>query len=279
MEHQFVHFGDSLTEQSFSQTRGFAFGAALSALYARRLDVLNRGLSGYNSTQALQALPLCIPPPSHSQVRLLTIWLGANDARIPGSPGGPDQSVPIETFKSNIRGIVRHPCVQAHRGVKVVLITTPPVDERKCLKADQEKYPALAGVLRRSAAHTAAYAQAVRDVGVELEVPVVDIWSALVARAGYAGPVEGEAVAGALGLPTCEGLQGFLHDGLHFDGEGYRVLFGEVMGLVGRLWPELMPSRLPMRLPAWDDAGAWQEGGRGDVMLREGRAVETEDGE
>lgn len=43
---QFLLLGDSITQQSFGQDRGFAFGAALSDAYVRRLDVVNRGLSG-----------------------------------------------------------------------------------------------------------------------------------------------------------------------------------------------------------------------------------------
>lgn len=37
---QFVLFGDSITQHSFSQENGFAFGAELSDQYARRLDVI-----------------------------------------------------------------------------------------------------------------------------------------------------------------------------------------------------------------------------------------------
>jgi hypothetical protein len=37
---QFVLFGDSITQHSFSQETGFAFGAELSNQYARRLDVI-----------------------------------------------------------------------------------------------------------------------------------------------------------------------------------------------------------------------------------------------
>jgi hypothetical protein len=37
---QFVLFGDSITQHSFSQENGFAFGAELSDQYARKLDVI-----------------------------------------------------------------------------------------------------------------------------------------------------------------------------------------------------------------------------------------------
>lgn len=45
MMDQFILFGDSITRQAFSPGLSFSFGAALSDAYARRLDVINRGLS------------------------------------------------------------------------------------------------------------------------------------------------------------------------------------------------------------------------------------------
>lgn len=259
---QFVLFGDSIVQQSFSQTHHFAFGAALADAYARKLDVVNRGLSGYNTTQALRALPLCLPEPEQSTVRFLLIFFGANDARIPGTPGGPDQSVPLAEFKRNVRAMVQHPAVQAQKGMRIILVTTPPVDERMCMKSDQDKYPALGRVLRRTAACTATYAQAIRSLGEELEVPVLDIWTAMVSRAGATGHGMSDAVdtpvPGSLALHTNEALQGFLHDGLHFSGEGYRVLYGELMALIERTWPDQMPGSLKMKLPAWDEPGAWR---------------------
>ncbi|KAI6913940.1 hypothetical protein D0869_00334 [Hortaea werneckii] len=323
---QIILFGDNLTEQSFTQHQPttFAWGAALSALYARRLDIINRGLSGYNSTQALRALPLCLPEPTQTSLRLLTIAFGTNDARIPHSPGGPDQSVSVPEFVRNLRDMGSHPAVRAHEDtVKFVFITPPPVDERRLARADAEKYGSLVmgGKLRRRADRTAEYAKAVRELGVELGVPVCDVWSAMVVRAGFGGEVggvgggvnrdedEGDDAAspavggvaatpradtarghqadtsggggaggggggggagdntasplpaplpGSLDLPPNESLQSFLQeDGVHLSAEGSRVLFGELMSVIDKHYPELMPSALRMRLPAWDDVNVW----------------------
>ncbi|KAI6811942.1 hypothetical protein KC340_g17268 [Hortaea werneckii] len=328
---QIILFGDNLTEQSFTQHRQpttFAWGAALSALYARRLDIINRGLSGYNSTQALRALPLCLPEPTQTSLRLLTIAFGTNDARIPHSPGGPDQSVSVPEFVRNLRDTGSHPAVRAHEDtVKFVFITPPPVDERRLARADAEKYGSLVmgGKLRRRADRTAEYAKAVRELGIELGVPVCDVWSAMVVRAGFgvanrdeeevgdetasaaaaaasaaspsvdtargnhqaAGSGAGAAAAagvgggggsgggggggehetvpplpaplpGSLDLPPNESLQSFLQeDGVHLSAEGSRVLFGELMSVIDKHYPELMPSALRMRLPAWDDVNVW----------------------
>jgi len=258
---QFVLFGDSITQQSFSPHLSYSFGSALADVYVRKLDIVNRGLSGYNSTQALRALPLCIPDADNVKIRFLTIFFGANDARLPGTPGGPDQSVPVEEYRQNIQRMVRHPAVLAHENIRIILITPPPIDERKSQKADQEKYRSLGVMMRRSAQNTAAYAQAIRELGQELEIPVLDIHKSILARCGYSH--SSTPMGGSAEVPPNVSLQEFLVDGLHFSGEAYRLLFGELMGLIEKEWPDQIPAQLPMRLPAWDAAAAWavdQEG-------------------
>jgi isoamyl acetate esterase len=279
---QFVLFGDSITEHSFSQERGFAFRAALSDTYARKLDVINRGLAGYNTRQAIRALPLCTPTPEDVRVRFLTVFFGANDARIHGTPGGPDQSIDLVEFQENIKNMARHPAVVAHDGIKIILITTPPIDERTTGKTDREKYPEIGRILRRTATNTARYAKAIRDIGAELNIPVLDIWTALATRSGYTsrepertdGPI---LLLGSTDAPANSTLQAMLYDGLHFSPEGYKVLYGELMALIEREWPEEMPSRLPMKLPAWDEVPAWRRGeaqsGQASVWDVQGRTV------
>lgn len=138
---QFILFGDSITQQAFTD-EGIPFGAKLSDAYIRKLDIINRGLSGYNTTQALRILPQLMPTPSQATVRLIWIFFGANDARLPDTPGGPQQHVPIATFYRNLEAMATHPCVLAHEGVRVILVTPPPIDEGMLEKADGDKYGA-----------------------------------------------------------------------------------------------------------------------------------------
>lgn len=49
-----IMFGDSITQQAWQ--RG-GLGQHLSEVYQRRMDIVNRGFSGYNSNWALQAAP------------------------------------------------------------------------------------------------------------------------------------------------------------------------------------------------------------------------------
>lgn len=43
--------------------------------YSRRMDVVNRGLSGYNTSQALEVLSQVIPSPSNGKVEYMVLTL------------------------------------------------------------------------------------------------------------------------------------------------------------------------------------------------------------
>ena len=258
---QFILFGDSITQQCFDQEggRGF-FGPALVDYYVRRLDIVNRGFSGYNTSQALKVLPKFMPSPQRASVRFTMIFFGANDARLPNTPGGPDQHVPLDDFKNNLRTIATHECVKAHQDIRVVLVTPPPVDERKLMEADQAKYPGIGDVMRRTASTTAKYAQAVRDLGDELQLPVLDIWAAMLKHAGHSTQGGfGEGVLGSKDAPQSQALQEFLHDGLHFSKSAYELLFHELITLIEQRFSGQAAERLPFVLPAWDDEEAWRD--------------------
>lgn len=253
---QFILFGDSITQQSFAQdsasSPSFSFAASLANTYSRRLDVVNRGLSGFNTAQALKVLPYVIPKPEKAGVKFLTIFFGANDSRLPDSPGGRQQTVPLEEFKQNMKRILASNEVKAHKDVRIILITTPPVDER--MLADSAM--AEPGVINRTAKNAALYAQAVRTVASEQKVAVLDLHKAMISHAGHSG--EHGSLPGSIDAPENAKLRSLLSDGLHFTGEGYRVLYEEMMSLIERTWPDQMPERLPMWMPAWDDGEAWE---------------------
>lgn len=246
---QFLLFGDSITQQSC-----LTFGAALSDAYIRRLDVVNRGLSGYNTRQALRILPLTIPSPQVSNIRFMTFFFGANDARLPDTPGGPQQHVPLNEYRENLKAVLTHPAVLAHKEARLILITPPPVDERMCLESSKAGDPNFPDVITRPAAVTAQYANAVREIGQELSIQVVDIWSALIRRTGGTA---GEMPTGSRELPRSEAFQSFFRDGLHLSPRGYEVLYEELMSVIKKNWPDQMPDNLPFVFPGWQDEEAW----------------------
>jgi hypothetical protein len=121
---------------------------------------------------------------------------GANDSRLPDTPGGPQQNVPLELFTTNLHAILSHPHLTGRPDLRIILITPPPVDERMLRAADSGNIPGFSG-LRRTAENTARYSEAVRKVGKERNVQVCDVWSAMMREAGW--------VEGSTGkMPGCE---------------------------------------------------------------------------
>lgn len=76
---QFVLFGDSITQKSFSPG---GWGAAVADAYQRKADVVNRGYSGYNSRWALHLLGRVFPAERAGDTALATVFFGANDAAL-----------------------------------------------------------------------------------------------------------------------------------------------------------------------------------------------------
>ncbi len=190
-------------------------------LYARKLDVLNRGYSGYNTDWALPVLKqvrqdvifssrIILQSSTHQiivkrefqphaeRVRLLTIWFGANDACLPEFR----QHVPISRFSENLATMVRairEPESPWYSPETRVLLITPPPIHIPSIRADIRP--------SRTFDTTESYAEEVRKVGKKEGVPVVDAWN----RIWEAARKDKEAV------------KAFFTDGLHLNEAGYKV--------------------------------------------------------
>ncbi|KAF1357667.1 lipase [Lizonia empirigonia] len=251
---QFLLFGDSITQDSFNQQRGFGFSAALQADYIRRLDVVNRGFSGYNTRQALNVLPSIIPSPEQAKIRFLTIFFGANDASLPGAPN--KQHIPLDEYTANLEKIVTHPQIVAHNP-RIILIAPPPINEHLWWPRDQESGHTS---VSRTAATTKEYADAVVELGAKLNLPVVNLWKGFMAKTGFQinGWKFGDLLPGSLDSAQNDALVELMYDGLHFHPAGYRILYQEVTKLIAELWPDQVPERVPTVLPVWNDEAAWK---------------------
>jgi lysophospholipase L1-like esterase len=246
-------FGDSITQHGYDPSVS-GWVAALCHAYMRRFTVVNAGLSGYSTDQALDILPRMLPSPSQAHIRIFAVFFGANDARLPGSGEGtsPDQHVPLESFKENLRRIITHEKVREHSDAKIVLITPPPVDEHLLTRKN------------RKAEITAQYAEQVRILSKELaekeglDVECLDIWTAFMRKCGWQAGCGSMIGAADVEQDPVAGLPSLLSDGLHFNAGGNEMLFEELMGLIKREWPELMPDALPFVLPVWLDGQAWE---------------------
>lgn len=117
------------------------------------------------------------------------------------------QHVPLETYKSNLRQIVQHPVVKI-QNPRIFLLTPPPVNQYQL-----EVFDASEGVPHpsRTAAQTRKYADAVIELGKDLDVPVVDLWSAFMR---YVGWKEGDVLVGSREAPNNEDFEALFTDGM-----------------------------------------------------------------
>ncbi|EPS29415.1 hypothetical protein PDE_04364 [Penicillium oxalicum 114-2] len=240
---QIILFGDSITEMSWDQSLGFGYGAALSDAYRRQMDVVNRGFGGYTTAHAIKIVHEILPSPETAKVRLMTIFFGANDACVPSHV----QHVPIEIYKENLQKIIQHPATQAHNP-RLIIITPPPVNEYQLKEFDDAKDTAHPS---RTAQRAKEYAEAAKEVGAALKVPVADVWGTFMSTVGWQ---EGQALIGSRDLPANHGFSNLFTDGLHLTAAGYRLVYDEVRKTIKNNYPDLDPSALPMVFPAWTDA-------------------------
>ncbi|CAK4427027.1 unnamed protein product [Aphanomyces euteiches] len=206
----FLLLGDSITQQG-SDPRISGFQALLQGDYIRRVDVINRGLSGYNTWWFLDTLPQILNDAYADRTAplLITLFLGANDA----TPEGRSQYVSLTDYDKNLHSIInllRH----SFPSSKVLLITPPAIsDSRDCGRRNDvaEKY-----------------AIACQAVGKALSVPVVDVWT-----------------------PMQDDRNSYLSDGLHLNAKGNLTVYNALTAQIKASYPELVPDNIPFYYLPW----------------------------
>ncbi len=146
-----ICFGDTITEMGMSlEMRGYV--ARLAERYVRRADVLCRGFSGYTTREALDILYAAVLS-EHPDI--VIFFFGVNDSVLP------DQvtHVPPDEYKANLQEMASR---IAWAGGWLIMINPPPVDEAK--------------IMNRRMEHTAQYAHICHEVGLEMQVPVIDLY-------------------------------------------------------------------------------------------------------
>ncbi|GAA5903836.1 SGNH/GDSL hydrolase family protein [Sporobolomyces salmoneus] len=230
---QIVMFGDSITQGAWVPA---GTGSTMAIAYQRKLDVMNRGLSGYNTAWGLPIIKQWLPRVGERlpKIKMLFIWFGANDAALPTSP----QHVTLDDFKKNlvtILDLVRSPDSPYYSPSTIpILITPPPVDADVRNNELTSRVPPR--VPDRDSEMTRQYAQAVNEVAQQEGVHSVDVWTAIDEKAKAEG-----------------GLEKYLSDGLHLTGAGYEVVTYEIAKLIVDQLPELHWDKLPQIFPHWED--------------------------
>ena len=140
-------------------------------------------------------------------------------------------------------------------------MTPPPVDEYQLQEGDNTE-------IQRTAEHTKKYADACRQVGAELDIVVVDLWSIFMAEVGWK---DGQPLVGSKSVERSKKMAELLSDGkflvsrhisklishstgLHFNPDGYKLFFDATIEAIKRKWPDQDEAMLPFISPTWQAA-------------------------
>uniref|UniRef100_A0AAZ3SS48 Isoamyl acetate-hydrolyzing esterase 1 homolog n=1 Tax=Oncorhynchus tshawytscha TaxID=74940 RepID=A0AAZ3SS48_ONCTS len=217
-----VHEAGMVTLEFSFQPNGW--GSEIANQLARKCDVVNRGLSGYNSRWAKIVLPRLISKDSASSnhIAAVTVFFGANDCALEDK--NPQQHIPLQEYSENLKDIVKHLGSVGVSADKVIFITPPPLNEPAW-----EKECVLKGsALNRLNSVAGQYAQACVQAAGQCGADVLDLWT-LMQKDG-------------------QDFTGYLSDGLHLSEKGNQFVSQH-------LWT-LLKSRveeLPFILPYWGD--------------------------
>jgi len=280
-----VFIGDSITEEGSSVANGFVL--QLSTHFSRRADVLNRGLSGYNTRWVLKVFDRSWPP--HETTALAVLWFGNNDMA-DAELGTPMRHVPLEEFKANLASIIARTQSKCSR---VVVISPVPIHEANYRKEWFESNPE--PPIDRTLATSGAYAAAAQAAASEAGCVYLDLWSKFQAMT-FDQPAQEEAKGDEQAKDESEAakgdeqaaeasspLAGFFHtlsgadlevdpqenqawgrllrDGLHLSEEGNRVVAHELVALINYSFPKFLEwsdstDSLQRHLPSCGDVTA-----------------------
>ncbi|PVU92897.1 hypothetical protein BB561_003549 [Smittium simulii] len=281
----FLTFGDSITEFGIDPSIS-GWVAQLATNYNRRLDLVHRGFSGYNTRWAKEILKDILPKTAtlsdteninhfkvdsnaelpfvckldnsnQAKVRFLTMFFGANDASFPENK----QSVPLEEYKANLSEMIQmvtDPKSKYYsKYTKIILITPPVVCDIMWEKRLKEF-----GVNTQNRSNTCAkiYSDAATQVGKNHNVAVVNLWEAFNNRIQQLFDTDidtslNEDIVGYSldkSSPTF-GFDQLLSDGLHPNKAGNDLIIKEVMAAIEKNYPELCPENISFTIPLWHD--------------------------
>ena len=147
-----VCFGDSITKRGYPDELGKRLGVA----------TINAGVGGNTTTAGLKRMQrevLDLKP------RVVVIFFGTNDSRV----DAPKIHVPVDHYVANLRQMItRCAAIQA----RVVLCTVPPINPEPYFQRHAQAVFDEAGGLSKI---LDGYRAAVRRLGTELDLPVVDL--------------------------------------------------------------------------------------------------------
>ncbi|KAL8161024.1 hypothetical protein V2J09_012513 [Rumex salicifolius] len=200
---QFVLFGSSIVQLSFGNS---GWGAMLSDIYSRKADLVVRGYFGWNSRRALEILDKVFPKDDVIQPSLVIVYFGGNDSMGPHLSGlGPH--VPLPEYVENMRKIAKH-LKSLSDSIRIIFLSCPPVNEDKI----RENTSTIFSELVRTNELCRTYSEACIDLCKELNIKVVDLWTALQTRDDW--------------QTAC------FTDGIHLSANGSKIVVEEILKVI-----------------------------------------------
>ncbi|KAK6461331.1 SGNH hydrolase-type esterase domain-containing protein [Scheffersomyces coipomensis] len=248
---KFILFGDSITQFSSDVSEGFALQPQLQHLYVRKLDVINRGYSGYNSEQARLILPKILNAELNkekSNVKLITIFFGTNDSVQFDDEFNDIQAVPIDRYKDNLDFLIN---LSLEANIKPIIIGTG-LHDSKLAKEFFESGGRIMSKDPLSNSRNHEYSKAAEEIANKNKVAFVNLFEDF---AKY-GNLSIEKLYNSYSYtPDKEytSAKEFVKDGLHFTPIGYKVLYESVVKAINNTYPELNADALPLSLSDWKD--------------------------
>jgi lysophospholipase L1-like esterase len=235
----FLMFGDSITEYAFNQFPGeskepqFCLGAGLQQAYARKLQILQRGFSGYTSRDAVP-LAKSILKTEHDDVsetkkiKIAYVFFGTNDARKKGKSTDNRESIPLDKYIHNMKLTVAE-----FKKRNIPLIVIAPGLHGQALWDKVDPQDLLTGDYRDNETNKMyhdALVEAITDVPVIPLYDIMDQWMKSNAQ-------------------DQEDFGQLLYDGIHLNGTGSRVLYDAIMDTIDKNYKHLSPFYLSYRFP------------------------------
>ena len=210
---KFIALGDSNTEQGFGHSQWLS---KIAEMFERKLDVINRGFSGYNSEHIRYFLKDILDEFDVESIAGMTILLGTNDSV---NKTNTLQHVPLKKFKENMELIIKYLISKGIKANRIILISPPRIDDRKLEQIMGKSKTYLDSLVKE-------YAQVCREIVDELDVLFLDLNKAMfdVGDMKYAE---------------------YLSDGIHFTYEGGTYLFEKLKPFLKKNIAENVESNYP----------------------------------
>lgn len=127
-----ILLGDSNTQYAFGRS---GWASSIADLLQRKCDVINRGFSGYNTTNIRAILPDIFNEFKPELICGVVIMLGSNDST---KPENVKQHVPLDTYKQNLAYIIDYLISYGVDQQKLVMISPPRINEREWLNTQPD---------------------------------------------------------------------------------------------------------------------------------------------